>query len=90
MDKDVDGMGDMGGDMDADLELDNIGDELEQGADLGAEDMGQEDMGDEFGGAEEEEPLGRAKKMESVELQRKVMEMRRLVEKARKLKESRK
>ena len=75
-----DGMdGDMGmddADMgDADLDLDNIGDEL------GAE--------DEFGGAEGEEPLGRAMKTEAA-LQRKVMEMQRLVNKARKLKESRK
>ena len=79
-----DGMdGDMGmddADMgDADLDLDNIGDEL------GAED----DMGDEFGGAEGEEPLGRAMKTEAA-LQRKVMEMQKLVNKARKLKESRK
>lgn len=80
MDKDI-GMddGDMGmddADMgDADLDLDNIGDEL------GAE--------DEFGGAEGEEPLGRAMKTEAA-LQRKVMEMRSLVAKARKLKEARK
>jgi hypothetical protein len=83
MDKDIgmdDGMdGDMGmddADMgDADLDLDNIGDEL------GAE--------DEFGGAEGEEPLGRAMKTEAA-LQRKVMEMKNLVAKARKLKEARK
>jgi hypothetical protein len=87
MDKDMgmdDGMdGDMGmddADMgDAELDLDNIGDEL------GAED----DMGDEFGGAEGEDPLGRAMKTEAA-LQRKVMEMQKLVIKARKLKESRK
>lgn len=41
--------------------------------------------GDDFGGAEEDAPLGREKKMES--LQRKVMEMKRLVEKAKKIKE---
>ena len=86
MDKDMgmDGAeGGMDGDMgmddadmgDADLDLDNIGDEL------GAED-GMDDMGDE-------EPLGRAMKTESA-LQRKVMEMQKLVNKARKLKESRK
>ena len=47
--------------------------------------------GDEFGGAEEEEPLGRSKKMESVQgLQRKVMEMQKLVAKAKKLKEAKK
>jgi hypothetical protein len=60
---------------DADLDLDNIGDEL--GAD------------DEFGGAEGEEPLGRAMKTEAA-LQRKVLEMQKLVTKARKLKEARK
>lgn len=76
MDKDIgmdDGMGDLEGA--ADLDLDNIGD------DLGAE--------DEFGGAEGEEPLGRSMKTEAA-LQRKVMEMKNLVAKARKLKEARK
>ena len=83
MDKDM-GMDDMGGmddmdttGMDADMgdeeDLDNIGD------DMAAEPE------DEFGG---EEALGRAKKMESV-LQKKVMEMKKLVAKAKKLKESR-
>lgn len=67
------GMDDMDAEMDSDL--DNIA------ADLDSE--------DEFGGAEEEEPLGRAMKTEAV-LQRKVMEMQRLVAKARKLKESKK
>ena len=88
MDKDI-GMGgadggmdgDMGmddGDMgDADLDLDNIGDEL----------GGEGEEGDEFGGAEGEEPLGRAMKTEAA-LQRKVMEMQKLVMKARKLKEA--
>jgi hypothetical protein len=83
MDKDIGMDGGMDGDMgiddsdmgDADLDLDNIGDEL-----------GDED---EFGGAEGEEPLGRAMKTESA-LQKKVMEMQKLVAKARKLKESRK
>jgi hypothetical protein len=77
----MDSAGGMDGDMgmddadmgDAELDLDNIGDEL------GGE--------DEFGGAEGEEPLGRAMKTEAA-LQRKVMEMQRLVNKARKLKES--
>ena len=83
MDKDVDmgmddGMGadmgsdDMGDDMEPDLDLDNIGD------DMGAN--------DEFGGAEGEEPLGRA--MKEAALQRKVMEMKTLVAKVRKLKEA--
>jgi hypothetical protein len=45
---------------------------------------------DDFGGAEEEEPLGRSMKAESVQsLNRKVVEMKRLVEKARKLREAR-
>ena len=77
MDIPMDGMDDgMAADdgMGDDNDLDNIG------ADLGDE------SGDDFGG---EEALGRSKKMESI-LQRKVMEMSRLVEKARKLKESRK
>ena len=85
MDKSIEGGmgadGGMDGDMgmddadmgDPELDLDNIGDEL----------------GDEFGGAEGEEPLGRAMKTEAT-LQRKVMEMQKLVAKARKLKESRK
>ena len=82
MDVPMDGMdagasGDMAADdgMGDENDLDNIG------ADLGAE--GEE--GDEFGG---EEALGRSKKMESV-LQKKVMEMKKLVAKAKKLKESR-
>lgn len=65
--------------MDADpaADLDNIE------ADLDAE------MGDEFGAEDGEEPLGRAKKMESVQtMKRKVLEMQRLVDKARKLREA--
>lgn len=80
MDKDI-GMGgeeepmdlDTGGDAEADL--DNL--------------VGDLDSEDEFGGAEEEEPLGRSMKAESVMLQRKVLEMKKLVEKARKLREAR-
>ena len=79
------GMDDAGMEMDGDLDLDNIGDEL--GDEEPAPDMGAE-AGDEFGGAEEEEPLGRA--MKEAALQRKVMEMKKLVSKARKLKEARK
>ena len=80
MDKGIGG-GEMGGDPNAELgaelatdgeDLDNIGAELEQ------------EPEDEFGG---EEALGRSKKMESV-LQRKVMEMRRLVARAKQLKEA--
>jgi uncharacterized protein (UPF0335 family) len=73
---DTAGMGDTAGiDADAgmDADLDNI--------------AGDMDAGDEFGGAEEDEPLGRAMK-ESV-LQRKVVEMKKLVEKAKKLREAR-
>jgi hypothetical protein len=75
MDKDV-GMDDMeptvGPEMDADL--DNLAGDL--------------DAEDEFGGAEEGEPLGRSKKMESAQaLQRKVLEMQKIVAKARKLRE---
>jgi hypothetical protein len=66
----------MAADVDAsmDVDLDNIGGDLE------AE--------DDFGAAEEEDPLGRSMKAESVRLERKVMEMKKLVAKAKKLKES--
>ena len=82
MDVPMDGMDDgMGGDeMAAD---DGMGDENDLdniGAELGAEG----EANDEFGG---EEALGRSKKMESI-LQKKVMEMFRLVAKARALRES--
>ena len=73
------GLGEPGeiGDLDAEADIDADLDNIE--GDLGAE--------DEFGGAEEEEPLGRA--MKEAKLQRKVMEMRKLVERARKLREAR-
>jgi len=81
MDRDfsMDQDADMGytGDERPELDLDNIDDE-----------SGSKGMDDEFGGAEEEEPLGRAMKEHA--LQRKVMEMKALVNKARKLKEVRK
>jgi hypothetical protein len=76
MDMPVDGMDDMGAVDDTaamDADLDNIDADLE--------------AGDEFGADDEEEPLGRAMKTES--LQRKVLEMRKLVEKAKKLREAR-
>jgi hypothetical protein len=88
MDKDIDmdmdgemdgGEGDL--DVDADLDLDNIGDEL-GGDDLGA----GAGLDDEFAGAEEEDPLGREMKTES--LKRKIAEMRKIVEKAKRLKEA--
>jgi hypothetical protein len=69
-----DGMGGMDDDAAMDADLDNIAGEL--------------DAGDEFGADDEEEPLGRAMKTES--LQRKVMEMKKLVAKAKKLKEAKK
>lgn len=66
------------GDAPPELDLDNIDDELADETD------------DEFGGAETEEPLGRAMKTESAILRKKIAEMRNIVEKARKLKESKK
>lgn len=65
----------LGADAEMDADLDNIAGDL--------------DAADEFGGAEEEEPLGRSMKAESIKLQRKVLEMQKLVEKARKLREAR-
>lgn len=80
MDKDMGMAGgdEMGGDEMGGDDLDNIA------ADIGDE-AGLE-QGDDFGGAEEEEPLGRAMK-ESI-LKRKVLEMQRLVAKARQLRET--
>lgn len=66
----------MDADVGADLDLDNI-----------AADLDSEEMDDEFGG---EEPLGREKKDESVKLQKKVLEMKKLIAKAKKLKEAKK
>lgn len=60
-----------------DADLDNIDADLD--VDL--------EMDDEFGAEDGEEPLGRAMKTES--LQRKVVEMKKLVEKAKKLREAR-
>lgn len=82
MDKEMgmgDEMGGMGDEMGMDADLDNIAADDDS---LGVDD----EMGDDFGAADGEEPLGRA--MKEAALQRKVMEMKRLVEKARKLKES--
>ena len=87
MDKDV-GMDDMGGaegGMDGDMGMDD--------ADMGDADLDLDNIGDELEGDEDEfggeESLGRAMKTEAA-LQKKVMEMQKLVAKARKLKESRK
>lgn len=74
MDKDVD-MGGEVADMGEPEDLDNIA------ADLDAE------ASDEFGGADEEEPLGRAMKAESVQnLKRKIVEMQKIVSKAKLIK----
>jgi len=75
-------------DMDKDVEADmgNMGempDVEEPAADL-------DNLGDEFGGAEEEEPLGRSKKMESRRLQLKILEMKRLIKQAEELREAKK
>lgn len=78
-----------GVDMDKDIEADmgefdaEMPDVEEPAADL-------DNLGDEFGGAEEEEPLGRSKKMESLKLQRKILEMKRLIKEAEALRESKK
>lgn len=82
MDLPVDGMDDAGMDDagmdDMDPDLDNIGADLEA------------DATDEFGGADSEEPMGRAMKTEARVLRNKVLEMKKLVAKAKKLKESQK
>lgn len=79
MDKDMDI--DAGAMDDTEIAMDPDLDNIE--ADLDAE------AGDEFGADDSEEPLGRAMKAESVEhMKRKVLEMQKLVEKARKLREA--
>ena len=78
MDKDIGGVeGEVDADlgMEPELDLDNIGDELE--------------ADDEFGGAEGEEPLGRTmKESKELQLKKKIAEMQKIVAKARKLKEA--
>lgn len=79
-------------DMDLPIDSDNMGEPSAMNAHAGDEaDLdnlaGDLEAEDEFGGAEEEEPLGRAMKTES--LQRRVVEMKKLVERARKLREAR-
>jgi hypothetical protein len=69
-----DGMGDDAGAMDADMS---------DPADL--DNIAGDEMGDEFGAEDGEEPLGRA--MKESKLQRKVLEMKKLVAKARELRE---
>jgi len=82
MDLPVDGMDAGMGDPNAmDAEDDFGGDDMDLDnidAELDAE--------DDFGG---EEPLGRSKKMESAKLQKRILEMKKLVEKAKKIREAR-
>lgn len=83
MEKDFDADLDADADIAMDADLDATGDLDNIEAELDAE------VDDGFGGAEEEEPLGRSLKKESVDtLKYKVLEMKRLVEKARKLREA--
>lgn len=86
MDKDVDMDGRLPSNTDVGSDLDNLEDELPQTGTDGGEGEPVVGMDDEFGGAETEEPLGRAMKTES--LIKKIHEMKRIVAKARKLKES--
>lgn len=77
-----------------DLGLDGLGAGIDaelDGGGAGLDDLGGDEFGgeDEFGGAEEEDPLGRAQK-ESIKLYGKVVEMKKLINKARKLKEAKK
>jgi len=69
-------------DMDKEVDLDEPVDDLDG---VGEDEL--DNTEDEFGAEETEEPLGRVRK-ESIQLQQKVLEMKRLVEKARRLKES--
>lgn len=82
-------------DMDKDLDIDSEmmaepGDAMDADIDNIAADLDAEaEMDDEFGAEDGEEPLGRAMKAESVEgMKRKVLEMQKLVERARKLREA--
>lgn len=76
-------------DMDKDVDMGGAEGEEEGLPDL--DNLGGEESPDEFGGAEAEEPLGRAKKVESImHLERKILEMKKLISKAKKLKESKK
>lgn len=79
MEKEVDDM--VGDDLEADDELGDITADLDNIADR--------ETSDEFGGAEEENPLGREMKAESVRrLEQKILEMSKLIAKAKKLKEA--
>lgn len=80
MDKDVD----LGTD-EFDAEVADTGADTELDLDNIANDLSRED---EFGAADSEEPLGRSMKAESVKLENKILEMKSLIAKAKKLKES--
>jgi uncharacterized protein (UPF0335 family) len=73
MDDGMDGMDNMDATAMDEPDLDNIAGDMEN---------------DDFGAEDGEEPLGRSVKAESVRLQRKVLEMKKLVAKAKKLKEA--
>lgn len=79
--------GQVGAQVDMDVDMsDELGDAPSDELDANLDDIGAED---EFGADEHEEPLGRAQK-ESVDLQKKVLEMKKLVARAKKLKETKK
>lgn len=81
--------GEMPVDAGPEMDIDNVA--PDQGEELPPSPEGEEAGMDEFGGAEQEEPLGRAKKMEAVkELRKKISEMKMKIEKVKKLQESRK
>jgi uncharacterized protein (UPF0335 family) len=84
MDKDVEFDADMGTGDDFDVDTEVADDELD--LDNIANDLSRED---DFGAADSDEPLGRSMKAESVKLENKILEMKTLIAKAKKLKESR-
>lgn len=85
MDKDLS----IDGGMPTDGEMPDAGAELDDAPELDniASEFDDVEQADDFGGAESEDPLGRSKKMESATLTRKITEMKKLIEKARRLKE---
>jgi hypothetical protein len=84
MDKDVEFDADMGTGDDFAVDTEVADDELD--LDNIANDLSRED---DFGAADSDEPLGRSMKAESVKLENKILEMKTLIAKAKKLKESR-
>lgn len=65
----------------------DLGDEEFADADLGDDEFADAELGDEFGGADLEEPLGRAQKESVKSMKRKIDEMQNLIAKAKKLKQ---